>query len=121
MEAGFGAALFLKHAELAEKGLPERVAAFSQSACSYLSLPGFSGWPAMSQDLYLWTAEFALRLMSRPQALGSWAGDKLCLGMEYVLKSRSFARGARFLAIAIGSLKGSGRIRLTNPPDWDWQ
>jgi hypothetical protein len=121
IEAGFGAALLLKHRELAERGLPERIAAFSQLACSYLPLPGFSGWPAQAQDLYIWTAEFVLRLMSRPQSLNSWAGDKIGVGMEYVLKCPSFARGARFLVLAVGSATGSGRVRLINPPNWGWQ
>lgn len=121
MEAGFGAALLMKHHELADRGLPERVAAFSQLASSYLPLPGFSGWPALSQDLYIWTSEFVLRLMSKPQSLNSWAGDKINLGMEYILKCPSFARGARFLVLAVGSASGSARVRLTNPPNWAWQ
>jgi hypothetical protein len=121
MEAGFGAALILKYVELAEKGLSDRVAAFSHFARSYLPLTGFGEWPALPLDLYLWTTEFALRLMSRPQTLTAWAAGKMTLGMDYVLKCPSFARGARFFVLAIGSTIGTGPVRRINPPNWEWQ
>ena len=121
MESGFGAALLSKYPELAEKGLPERIAAFSQFARSYLPLAGFSGWPPLSHDLYLWTAEFVLRLMSRPQTLAAWAGEKLILGMGYALQCPGFARGARFFVLAVGSAGRTGPVRRINPPNWEWQ
>lgn len=118
--AGFGAALSLKRDELAKKSLGERVTVFSQLVTSYLELPGFSGFPPLSRDQYVWTAEFVLRLMTKPQTLSAWASDELRAGVEYVLKCPMLARGARFLGLAIAFQTESSRPHLINLPNWDW-
>jgi hypothetical protein len=119
-QAGFGAALFLIRESLAQKPIADRIATFSRLATSYVELPGFSGFPALSKDLYLWTTEFALRLMTKPQTLGTWAGGELAPGIEYVLKCPMLARGARFLALALASAVEPARAGIINLPNWEW-
>jgi hypothetical protein len=121
--AGFGAALWLKHKELAERSVADRVTTLSQLARSYLELPGFVGFVSQSKDLYLWTAEFILRLMTKPETLSLWAGDQLNAGLHYVLECPTLARGARFLGLAIAwnTPSPSLKLGLINLPNWDWQ
>jgi hypothetical protein len=118
--AGFGAALWLKHSELAQQSLSQRVTIFSQIAKSHLELPGFAVINSECKDLFQWTAEFTLRLFTRPETLGSWAANQFAGGLAYVLESPTLARGARFLALAVAFLGPTAKPRLTNPPNWDW-
>jgi hypothetical protein len=118
--AGFGAALWLKHAELAQQSLGRRVTIFSQLAKSHLELPGFASLTSQSKDLYEWTAEFTLRLFTRPETLIQWAPSQLASGLGYVLECPTLARGGRFLALAIAFTAPSAKARLTNLPNWDW-
>jgi hypothetical protein len=119
--AGFGAALMAKSVELNQQRCSQRVSTFSQIAQNYLQLPGFASFPANSKDLYLWIAEFVLRLMTAPQTLVHWAGSDFHLGIEYVLQCPPFARGGRFLTLALSFMNVSQRRGLIHPPGWDWQ
>jgi hypothetical protein len=121
IRAGFGAAILLKRDELTDQTNAKRVAVFSQIAKSYLELPPFSHFPSSLSDPYVWTAEFVLRLMTRPEALIRWAASLLNIGLEYSLASPTLARGARFLALAIAYSKPHDRSRLINLPNWEWQ
>jgi hypothetical protein len=118
--AGFGATLWLRHAELAEQSLAQRVAIFSQLAKSHLELPGFAGITSQSNHLFEWTAEVTLRLFTRPGTLGQWAANQLSGGLAYILECPTLARGARFLALAIAFPAPSDKRSVTNLPNWDW-
>jgi hypothetical protein len=121
IRAGFGAAILLKRDELTDQTNAKRVAVFSQIAKSYLELPPFSHFPSSLSDPYVWTAEFLLRLMTRPEALIRWAASLFNIGLEYSLATPTLARGARFLALAIAYSKPHERSRLINLPNWEWQ
>jgi hypothetical protein len=119
--AGFGAALMLKSGELSRLTPSQRVSTFSQIAQNYLQLPGFTDFPSNSKDLYLWIAEFALRLMTAPQTLFLWAGSEFHLGIKYVLQCPLLARGGRFLGLATSFMNQSERRGFIRLSGWAWQ
>jgi hypothetical protein len=121
IRTGFGAAIWLKLGELTDQTNAKRVAIFSQVTKSYLELPPLTHLPSSLGDPYLWIAEFALRFMTRPDALPRWATSQLNAGLEYLLATPTLARGARFLGLAVAYCKGYDRPRLISLPNWEWQ
>ncbi|HET8925266.1 MAG TPA: hypothetical protein VFN26_19950 [Candidatus Acidoferrum sp.] len=121
IRTGFGAAIWLKRDELTDQTNTKRVCVFCQVAKSYLELPPLGHLPSSLSDPYLWIAEFALRLMTRPDALTRWAASQLNIGLQYLLTTPTLARGARFLGLAVAYSKAHDRSRLINLPNWEWQ
>ena len=109
-EAGLGALLSAKLAELVQLSAQQRVPYFADAARRFIRseatrLPTNRGSTVSHTPIgvenHIWLSEFALRLASEPVSCVAWAGTHLEAGVRQLFDLPSLARSARFLVLVV--------------------
>jgi len=119
IERGITATLKCLAQSAANLPVTDRRHRFSLAVRSFLSLPTFA--TIQNPDRCEWMSELALRAMSQPEWVRTWAKENLDQGISYLLRTGTLVRAARYFALLV-------ELRCTNTSHafylssaWEWQ